>query len=98
LAERVDVFSHCLCLTSPDTELVTAAGLQDGRFLVRPRTGKKGQYVLCVVFRGKPTHHLIAKTPAGVYAINKKSYDGHKNVGGVRFFWGGACLRGGSRC
>jgi len=40
--------------------------------------------VLCVVFRGKPTHHLIAKTPEGVYAINKKTYGGHKNVGAVR--------------
>ena len=40
--------------------------------------------MLCVVFRNKPTHHLIAKTPEGVYAINKKTYDGHKNVGAVR--------------
>eukprot|EP00039_Didymoeca_costata_P018674 m.334494 g.334494 ORF g.334494 m.334494 type:complete len:517 (+) comp17366_c0_seq1:136-1686(+) len=56
-------------------DLVTQAGLDDGRFLVRSRAGKKGQYVLCVVYKGKPTHHLILKDEEdGLYRINKKSY------------------------
>jgi hypothetical protein len=52
---------------------VTAAGLNDGRFLCR--SGKKpGDFVLCVVYKGKPTHHLMTKGEDGNYIINKKSY------------------------
>ena len=59
-------------------ELVTNAGLQDGRFLLRTREGKPGEYVLCVCFKGKPTHHLMGKNADGVYIINKKSYGDFK--------------------
>lgn len=51
-----------------------SAGLQDGQFLVRKREGQPGQYVLCVVYRGKPTHHLVAKNDDGVYEFNKRVY------------------------
>lgn len=59
-------------------ELVTKAGLDDGRFLLRTREGKPGEYVLCVCFKGKPTHHLMGKNANGVYIINKKSYGDFK--------------------
>eukprot|EP00041_Stephanoeca_diplocostata_P004640 m.48360 g.48360 ORF g.48360 m.48360 type:complete len:296 (+) comp15259_c0_seq3:355-1242(+) len=35
----------------------------DGNFLVRPRPQKDGDYIISVVFKGKPTHHLA--TPGG---------------------------------
>jgi hypothetical protein len=55
--------------------LVTAnQGGEDGSFMVRARNGQEDQFVLCVVFRGKPTHHLMAQTETGAYTINKKSY------------------------
>jgi len=64
-----------------NTALVTAAGLDDGRFLVRTRDGNhKGEYVLCVVFKEKPTHHLITKTEDGDLQVNKKTFGGHKDV------------------
>ena len=44
----------------------------DGKFCVRKRA--EGGHVLCVVFRGKPTHHLIAADPDGTLKCNKKSY------------------------
>lgn len=56
------------------------AGLDDGRFLVRTRENKPGEYVLCVVYKGKPTHHLIAKNAEGIYAINKKTYGNNKTI------------------
>jgi len=59
------------------------AGLDDGRFLVRSRDNKVGEYVLCVVYKGKPTHHLIAKNPDGIYCINKKSYGEYTKVNRV---------------
>jgi hypothetical protein len=49
-------------------------GKKDGRFLVRPREGKPEEYVLGVVFRGRPTHHLVAKGDNGKILINKRSY------------------------
>ena len=51
-------------------ELVVSGGATDGDFLVRTRK-TKGQYVLCVVFKGKPTHHLIGTSEDGVLLINK---------------------------
>lgn len=59
------------------------AGLDDGRFLVRTRDNKPGEYVLCVVYKGKPTHHLIAKNEAGIYAINKKTFGEYNKVNRV---------------
>ena len=53
--------------------LLTAAGLDDGRFLVRGIEGKKTEFALAVVFKGKPTHHKIEKVE-GSYVINKKSF------------------------
>eukprot|EP00048_Salpingoeca_helianthica_P024680 m.251606 g.251606 ORF g.251606 m.251606 type:complete len:56 (+) comp95263_c0_seq1:306-473(+) len=39
--------------------MLSAAGLTDGRFLVRERQGNPGDYVLSIVYRTRPTHHLI---------------------------------------
>jgi len=62
-------------------ELVTEAGLDDGRYLVRSRDGpNKGEYVLCVVFKSKATHHLIKRNEEGQYIINKKTYGGHQKI------------------
>eukprot|EP00045_Choanoeca_perplexa_P011891 m.127608 g.127608 ORF g.127608 m.127608 type:complete len:627 (+) comp15805_c0_seq1:75-1955(+) len=63
-------------------ELIMNAGGKDGRWLVRPRptANGTGDYVLSLVFKGKPTHHLIQKRPDGVYTINKKAYGEPKTV------------------
>jgi len=45
----------------------------DGRFLIRTRE-EEGQYVLALVFRGKPTQHLIAPNGDGNLTVNKKVY------------------------
>eukprot|EP00039_Didymoeca_costata_P018413 m.333341 g.333341 ORF g.333341 m.333341 type:complete len:394 (-) comp17127_c0_seq1:92-1273(-) len=66
-------------LSREDTEaLISEAGQDDGRFLVRTR--KKDEYVLCVVYKGKPTHHLIVKGEDGIFLINKKTYGGHSTI------------------
>lgn len=56
-----------------DTELLTAAGLNDGDFLVRPRVGTSDA-VLSATFKGKVGHHLITLGPDGIYLINKKQF------------------------
>jgi hypothetical protein len=47
------------------------AGMNDGSYFVRRRAGKTTEFVLAVVYKGKPSHHLINKVD-GSYQINKK--------------------------
>lgn len=62
-------------ITREDAEaLIKEQGLQSGQFLVRQREGQPGQYVLCVAYKNKPTHHLVAKNDDGNYCVNKKVY------------------------
>jgi len=60
--------------------LIEEAGTDNGRFLLRTREGKPGEYVLCVVYKGKPTHHLITKNPEGLYIVNKKPFGNTKKI------------------
>lgn len=46
----------------------------DGTFLVRERANYPGDYVLAVVYKLKPTHHLVSKENGPNYTINKKAY------------------------
>ena len=45
----------------------------DGRFLIRAHS-EEGQYVLALVFKGKPSQHLIAPNAGGKLLVNKKGY------------------------
>ena len=54
--------------------------MDNGRFLLRTREGKPGEYVLCVVYKGKPTHHLITKNAEGLYICNKKAFGNTKKI------------------
>ena len=47
---------------------------ENGKFCIRQLADDDGEYVLCVVYKGKPTHHLI--TTNGGVKVNKKSYGG----------------------
>eukprot|EP00049_Salpingoeca_infusionum_P008471 m.139684 g.139684 ORF g.139684 m.139684 type:complete len:1260 (-) comp14026_c0_seq2:430-4209(-) len=50
-------------------------GKQDGAFLFRARGGGASGFIISVVYKGKPTHHLAVK-PEGQssFVVNKKSY------------------------
>ena len=53
--------------------------------MVRSRAGKKTEFVLCVVYKGKPTHHLISKNAeTNFYTINKKSFGDFSKLKEVR--------------
>lgn len=54
-------------------------GAEDGTFLIRERD--EGEYVVTVVYRSKPTHHL-SKWDDGdeCYLINKKPLEGAKSI------------------
>ena len=73
LTLRVCAVGLC-CGSDSITEKVTTAGLDNGRFLVRTRDGKHGEFVICVVYKGKPTHHLAAPDDSGQIMVNKKGY------------------------
>ena len=47
---------------------------EDGLFFIRDRNNRPGDYVMCIRFKGKPTHHLLQKSPDGYWLINKKQY------------------------
>lgn len=51
-----------------------AHGGGDGTFLLHPRPDA-GKYVLSVVYRGKPTHHLLCREAPGRFVINKSAID-----------------------
>lgn len=73
-----------LAFPSP-TEMVlsTPPNVSNGTFLVRAHK-EKDQYVMCVVFREQPTHHLIKKKEDGTILINNTPYDECRNLSEVR--------------
>lgn len=79
LKKKKPIWLHGSISKEEADELMTKAGLDDGRYLVRSREGKKTEFVLGVVYKGRPTHHLITKVD-GNYLINKKSYGTHAKV------------------
>lgn len=63
-------------------------GAEDGTFFIRERV-EGSEYVVTVVFKSKPTHHLSKWDDGdGCYLINKKPLEGTKTVQDVV-----ACLR-----
>merc|ERR1719272_1709704 len=52
----------------------------DGSFFIRDRgEGYPDEYVMCVIYRGNPTHHLIVKKD-GLFFINRKPTDESKTL------------------
>lgn len=45
---------------------------EDGSFIIRVHDASQHQYVISVIYRGKPTHHLCVAPPSSVSTINKK--------------------------
>jgi len=54
-------------------------GGANGSFCVRTRPDFPNQFVLTVMFKGKPTNHLI-RPQNGKFLINKKSYGNHTSM------------------
>jgi len=53
---------------------------QEGSFCVRARAGVPDEYVLCVVYKNKFTHHLIKKADDGNLAVNSNQYGQHTSI------------------
>ena len=45
-----------------------------GAFLLRQRPELPSDAILTVLYRYKPTHHIVACSPSGVYTVNSKVY------------------------
>lgn len=58
-------------------KMVVDAANGDGTFLVRQTEESPEKYYLCVLFKNKPTHHLIQRNHDGFYVINNKDFGEH---------------------
>jgi hypothetical protein len=54
--------------------------VRNGRFAIRQRIQPEGvsfdtpQFVLVVVYKGRPTQHIIASNEDGILTVNKRMY------------------------
>ena len=65
---------------SKDDSNSLVEGQEDGTYFVFERP-KDSEYVLVVVYRGKPSHHMMRRTDTGTWSINNKAIGGsHKSV------------------
>ena len=62
--------------------MIKVHGVAEGVHTYHGKVAKAGgttvadQYVLTVVYKNKPSFHLVQKTPAGVFAVNGKAVPG----------------------
>lgn len=68
-------------ITREDSE-AKIAGANDGTFLIRKRKEKEGQYIMALVYKGKPTHHLMQEVD-GNWTVNNKAYGNNTTIGAV---------------
>lgn len=54
-------------------EMLQELGGEDGCFLVRGHKDPS-KYVVSVMFKGQPTHHLVAPNEEGLMVVNKRMY------------------------
>jgi hypothetical protein len=55
----------------------------DGNFLVRSKGGSETDFILSVVYKGAPTHHVLAREGVGeIFALNKNP-TGETTIAGV---------------
>ena len=60
-------------LSRDDAEaMMRDRGMQLGDFIIRE--GQPGVNALCVVYKGRATHHKLAKNADGMYEVNGKCY------------------------
>ena len=60
--------------TQPISDLLLEGDAPDGKYLIRRRPGFPNDYVLGVVYKGKPTHHLVTFGDNEMYSVNKKQF------------------------
>ena len=67
-------FIHEASVTRAEVEQqLQKTGASSGTFLIRKRDAP-GEYVLSVIYKGKPTHHLCATNASGNILISKKDF------------------------
>ena len=66
------VFAIVPARVGPPSALLTAGEANDGKFMFRSTSGK-GNYVLSVMFKGKPSHHKLVQSAVGKMELNKKA-------------------------
>ena len=59
--------------------MAAAAGNVDGQFCIRDREGEPDNKALMVVYKGKPTHHLV-KLGGDTVTVNGKSFGAYSDL------------------
>ena len=79
------VWYHTDCDNKATAEerIIGDAGVPaNGTFMVYNRPATNDQ-ALCLIYRGKATHHLISTNGNGEYTMNKKAWGGCRSLQGI---------------
>lgn len=60
-------------------QLLAASGRNDGKFLVRQRAQRPGEYVLTMAVQGRPAHYLITES-SGTFMVNRQSFGSARSL------------------
>lgn len=61
-------------------ERLREKGAEEGDFLVRARNGEQADYALTIMYKGRPTHHVLRADETGVFTVNKLPCGGARSV------------------
>eukprot|EP00041_Stephanoeca_diplocostata_P031613 m.988954 g.988954 ORF g.988954 m.988954 type:complete len:1536 (+) comp23994_c0_seq4:216-4823(+) len=78
-------FLHMKCSKGNAEQLLLAddGDSVSGKFLVRSKGGSANDYILSVIYKGAPTHHVLAREgPGSEFSLNKQP-TGEKTLNGV---------------
>jgi hypothetical protein len=84
-SNRVSLRGSCIVIAPTFAavliEVLGGKGLESGQFFVYQREGKSAdeEVVLCVVYKGKGTHHLMQLVD-GNWVVNKKSFGSNSTL------------------
>eukprot|EP00041_Stephanoeca_diplocostata_P006426 m.84770 g.84770 ORF g.84770 m.84770 type:complete len:211 (-) comp16355_c0_seq1:159-791(-) len=60
--------------------IINGANADGDAHILRPKNGGTNEMILSLMYKGAPTHHVIARNDDGVWTINKKAFGGHTDL------------------
>ncbi|EGD80987.1 hypothetical protein PTSG_01569 [Salpingoeca rosetta] len=80
-ANPIDVPVFVITPKKEAERALTSQGMQDGNFLVRARAKNDlSSFILSVIYKNQPTHHLMTVSPEGGVSVNKNSCGTAKTI------------------
>ena len=80
-ARSINEHSTLICTRpSLSSEIMFKVNAPNGSFFVRDRPEAAGEYILVLMFRGKPTHHLLKESVSGIWTVNERDIGGARSL------------------